>query len=108
MWLPPPCHLPLLTPPSFDSLQWSKGEYLDANNKEDDITVMTENGMPLRADDHGDSLEGATLVTDGVTVPDTTTTLRCACWLLLQPECFPTLPQCCCLPMAPRPLMHWH
>jgi PKD repeat protein len=63
-------------PPPSDSLQWSKGEYLDANSNEDDIMVMTMNGMPLRPDDHGDSLEGATLVTDGVTVPDTTTTLR--------------------------------
>jgi hypothetical protein len=33
--------------------QWSKGEYFDANNTEDDLAVMTANGAPVRVDDHG-------------------------------------------------------
>lgn len=45
--------------------QWSKGEYLDANNKQDDYVVMQGNGLPLRADDHGNSLATATLLPAG-------------------------------------------
>jgi hypothetical protein len=37
---------------------------------------MTDNGMPLRLDDHGDSLATATVVAHGDTVPNTVTTLR--------------------------------
>ncbi len=33
--------------------QWSKGEYSGANNKEDDFAVAGQNGLALRADDHG-------------------------------------------------------
>jgi hypothetical protein len=33
--------------------QWSKGEYADANNHEDDLAIIAANGAPLRADDHG-------------------------------------------------------
>lgn len=33
--------------------QWSKGEYANANNTQDDLVVMTQNGAPLRVDDHG-------------------------------------------------------
>ncbi len=43
-------------------VQWSKGEYATANNGEGDYVVMAENGLPLRADDHGDSLASATLL----------------------------------------------
>lgn len=32
--------------------QWSRGEYLGANNNEDDFVVIGANGAPLRADDH--------------------------------------------------------
>lgn len=39
--------------------QWSKGEYANANNTQDDLVVMTQNGAPLRADDHGNDLLGA-------------------------------------------------
>lgn len=52
-------------------VQWSKGEYPDANNKEDDYAVMAANGLPLRADDHGNTNGTATrlggLTTNGVT-----------------------------------------
>ncbi len=34
--------------------QWSKGEYLHANNKEDDLTIITtQNGFGYRPDDYG-------------------------------------------------------
>jgi PKD repeat protein len=36
-------------------VQWSKGEYPDANNKENDFTVMASNGLAARADDHGNT-----------------------------------------------------
>jgi PKD repeat protein len=43
-----------------NTVQWSKGEYADANNKEDDFAVMQSNGLPLRADDHGNTAGTAT------------------------------------------------
>jgi PKD repeat protein len=36
-------------------VQWSKGEYPGANNKEDDYTVMAANGVVARVDDHGNA-----------------------------------------------------
>ncbi|MDD2724676.1 MAG: zinc-dependent metalloprotease family protein [Methylovulum sp.] len=45
--------------------QWSKGEYPDANQKEDDIAIIKAN-LGYRADDHGNTLDTATpLVIDG-------------------------------------------
>lgn len=41
-------------------VQWSKGEYTTADNVQDDYTVMAGNGLPLRADDHGNSTATAT------------------------------------------------
>jgi PKD repeat protein len=41
-------------------VQWSKGDYSGANNVQDDYTVMQSNGLPLRADDHGNSAGTAT------------------------------------------------
>ncbi len=35
-------------------VQWSKGEYPLANQKQNDLLVIQEFGVPLRADDHGD------------------------------------------------------
>ncbi|CAM1344613.1 conserved hypothetical protein [Tenacibaculum amylolyticum] len=36
--------------------QWSKGEYEDANNKEDDIAIMaSQNGFGFRPDDHSNT-----------------------------------------------------
>ncbi|MCC2672939.1 MAG: repeat-containing protein, partial [Armatimonadetes bacterium] len=40
--------------------QWSKGEYSQANNQEDDLAVMVTNGAPLLADDHGNTIGAAT------------------------------------------------
>jgi hypothetical protein len=45
--------------------QWSKGEYADANNKQDDFAVVAENGLALRADDHADTIATATALTLG-------------------------------------------
>ncbi len=44
-------------------VQWSKGEYTDANNVEDDYAVMQSYGLPLRADDHGNTAASATAMT---------------------------------------------
>jgi PKD repeat protein len=44
-------------------VQWSKGEYANANNKEDDLTIIPTYGIPYRADDHGDYIDSATLLT---------------------------------------------
>ncbi len=41
-------------------VQWSKGEYADANNTEDDYVRMQNTGLPLRTDDHANSATGAT------------------------------------------------
>jgi len=41
-------------------VQWSKGEYATANNVQDDYGVMASNGLPLRADDHGNTSGAAT------------------------------------------------
>lgn len=40
--------------------QWSKGEYSNANNQEDDLAVMVSYGIPVRADDHGNTTGTAT------------------------------------------------
>ena len=40
-------------------VQWSKGEYPDANNHEDDIAVIQANGANLNNDDVGNSMAGA-------------------------------------------------
>jgi PKD repeat protein len=41
-------------------VQWSKGEYPNANQPQDDFVVMQQRGAPLRADDHGDTAGAAT------------------------------------------------
>lgn len=48
---------------SKNLVQWSKGEYLGANSVQDDYAVMQSNGLPLRADDHGDTTGTATVLT---------------------------------------------
>jgi autotransporter-associated beta strand protein len=40
--------------------QWSRGEYADANNKEDDLAKMLTYGVAYRVDDHGSTLATAT------------------------------------------------
>ncbi len=46
--------------------QWSRGEYANANNTEDDFTVMLSNGAVFRTDDHGNTIGTATIL-NGVT-----------------------------------------
>lgn len=42
-------------------VQFSRGEYLNANNSEDDITIIaTQNGFSFREDDHDDNTTSAT------------------------------------------------
>lgn len=53
-------------------VQWSKGEYPNANNREDDYVVMASNGLVARADDHGNTIGAATRLT-GVTASGVTT-----------------------------------
>ncbi len=40
--------------------QWSRGEYAGATQHEDDLLVIQQHQLPLRADDHGDDLASAT------------------------------------------------
>jgi hypothetical protein len=40
-------------------VQWSRGEYPDANNTEDDVAVIQSFGLPLRPDDHGSTTGAA-------------------------------------------------
>ena len=53
-------------------VQWSQGEYADANNSEDDIAKIVAGGAPLRTDDHGDtsgastSLSGPSFAASGI------------------------------------------
>jgi hypothetical protein len=41
-------------------VQWSKGEYATANNQQDDLQVIQDNGAPQRNDDHGNTIANAT------------------------------------------------
>ena len=44
-------------------VQWSKGEYLSANNQEDDLAIITtQNGFGYRADDHASNQLSATKI----------------------------------------------
>ena len=53
-------------------VQWSKGEYAGANNKQDDYVVMQATGLPVRTDDHGNTIGTATPLTSS-TVSGVTT-----------------------------------
>jgi len=43
-------------------VQWSQGDYTDANNNQDDMSIIATY-LPALADDHGDTLAKATVVT---------------------------------------------
>ncbi len=54
-------------------VQWSRGEYPDANNTEDDLAIITtQNGFGYRTDDHGSTTGTASSlgVVGGTTVSD--------------------------------------
>jgi hypothetical protein len=40
--------------------QWSRSDYANANNNQDEVAVMQTFGLPLRADDHGDRTSSST------------------------------------------------
>lgn len=48
---------------SKELVQFSKGDYLGANNKEDDFLVMQNNGVMFAADDFGNTLAAARALT---------------------------------------------
>jgi PKD repeat protein len=48
--------------------QWSRGEYPNANNSEDDLAIIPANGLPVRGDDAGDSLGSAAPLAGGSAV----------------------------------------
>ncbi|MFI4851711.1 MAG: hypothetical protein ACIAZJ_21540 [Gimesia chilikensis] len=49
-------------------VQWSKGEYTNASNNQDDLSIITtQNGFGYRADDHGSSFGTASAITGGMT-----------------------------------------
>jgi hypothetical protein len=43
--------------------QWAKGEYAGATNREDAYAVMMKQGLPPRADDHGNTVATASVMT---------------------------------------------
>lgn len=53
--------------------QWSKGEYFDANQLQDDLSIIS-NKVPYRSDDHGNAIGTATAltITGGNTISSTT------------------------------------
>jgi PKD repeat protein len=48
--------------------QWSKGEYTNANQTQDDLGVIQSYGLALRADDHGNDNLAASYLAPGVDV----------------------------------------
>lgn len=48
--------------------QWSKGEYPNANNTQQDYSVMSAFGLLVRLDDHGSALGSATILPEGSTL----------------------------------------
>ncbi len=54
------------TPYEQNLTQWSQGEYFNATNIEDDLTIITtQNGFDYRVDDHGSSIEDASTLGPG-------------------------------------------
>jgi autotransporter-associated beta strand protein len=45
--------------------QWSKGEYANANNTQDDLVVIQQNGLAYRGDDHGNTIAAARMLAGG-------------------------------------------
>lgn len=55
-------------------VQWSKGEYLDANNTQDDYAVMANNGLFTATDDYGSTRTTASYLDESVTGIDASAT----------------------------------
>lgn len=57
---------PIMGASFYDPItHWSKGEYGNANNQEDDLSIMTQSkfGVGYRTDQHGNSINSATTLT---------------------------------------------
>jgi PKD repeat protein len=48
--------------------QWAKGEYTGANNLEDQLQVMQENGLAYFADDHGNTIATAEMLAGATSI----------------------------------------
>jgi PKD repeat protein len=51
--------------------QWAKGEYTGANNTEDQLLVIQQNGLTYFADDHGDTPATATMLIGPTSISST-------------------------------------
>lgn len=49
-------------------VQWSKGEYGDANQQQDDLALIAANGVNLNPDDHGNTIATGTRITPAAPV----------------------------------------
>lgn len=45
--------------------QWSQGEYASANNTQNDLVVIQQNGLEYRGDDHGNTIATAQMLAGG-------------------------------------------
>lgn len=52
-------------------VQWSRGEYANANNTENDYTVIGQNGLVYRADDYGNTIGTATALANVFNITNT-------------------------------------
>ncbi len=48
--------------------QWAKGEYTGANNTEDQLLIIGQNGLNYYADDHGNAADAATILSGPTTL----------------------------------------
>jgi PKD repeat protein len=51
---------------NLNLVQWSKGEYANANQKQDDYLVMQNQGVPFDTDEHGNTVGTATTLSGSV------------------------------------------
>lgn len=65
-------------------VQWSKGEYLNANNKEDDLSLIAMNYLPYIAFDHGTTQGAAVDLASGDTVGGVILKANDAAWYKIQ------------------------
>ncbi len=62
---------PIMGYTDYGVSQWSKGEYTNANNKEDDLEIITtRNGFDYIEDDHGSTTGSATFLNVGSLISD--------------------------------------
>lgn len=64
--------------------QWSRGEYADASNTEDDLDVIASHGPKLVRDDHGDVAATATALRVGAVTKGRITSQRDTDWFVVK------------------------